>query len=110
LKELKAVGANLSDFLVKVDPRVDQANEKALKALLDALNEGLSNDLAKYMLPEAFKTSLVWTINMRSLQNFFRLRLSKAALWEIRELAKAVYEALPIAHRFMYKEIVDELE
>jgi thymidylate synthase (FAD) len=61
------------------------------------------------MLPEAFKTSLVWSINMRSLQNFLKLRLSKAALWEIRELAKEVYNALPDDHKFMYKEVVDEL-
>jgi thymidylate synthase (FAD) len=109
LKELTKANSVLKDFLVEVNPKVDLANEIALSAVRDALNKGLSNDLAKYMLPEAFKTSLVWSINMRSLQNFLELRLSKAALWEIRELAKEVYNALPDDHKFMYEEVVGEL-
>lgn len=107
LKELREPGADLSTFLVSVIPDVDQANKKQLTRLLGLLNGGLSNDIAKYMLPEAFKTSLVSTMNMRSFQNFLRLRTSKAALPEIRELAKKMYEAIPDEHKFMYKEIID---
>ena len=60
------------------------------------------------MLPEAYKTSLVMTINMRSLQNFLELRTSKSALWEIRDLAKAMYNALPPDHLYLFKEYIND--
>ena len=109
LKELKIPGANLSDFYVSSIPEVDQEVEKALTALLGLLNKGYSNDKVKLLLPEAYKTSLVWSINMRSLQNFLKLRLSKAAFWEIRELAINVYNALPKEHRFMYTDCLTDV-
>ena len=85
----------------------------ALEDLRSLLAEGISNDKAKYALPEAYKTELAWSINARSLQNFLELRTNKAALWEIRELAYAIFEALPEDHKylfeeFLYKETPDE--
>ncbi|MCT7528769.1 FAD-dependent thymidylate synthase [Aliarcobacter cryaerophilus] len=68
-------------------------------------NENITNDLAKYNMIEAYKTSLVMTINARSLQNFLELRSSKHALWEIQNLAKAMYEATPDDHKFLYENI-----
>ena len=68
--------------------------------------ENVSNDIAKYMLPEAYKTSLVMTINARSLQNFLELRTDKSALWEIRDLANAMYQALPNEHKYLFEEYV----
>jgi thymidylate synthase (FAD) len=56
-------------------------------------------------MPEAYKTSLVMTINARSLQNFLELRSSKHALWEIQYLAKAMYDAIPEEHKFLYESI-----
>ena len=57
-------------------------------------------------MPEAYITSLVMTINARSLQNFLELRSSKHALWEIQLLAKAMYEAIPDEHKFLYDNII----
>jgi len=82
---------------------VDVASIKALENLRRILNEGISNDLAKYCLPESYKTELTWTINARSLQNFISLRSDKAALWEIRDLANAVFEALPSDHKYLFE-------
>jgi len=59
------------------------------------LDKNIKNDVLKYLLPEAYKTKLVMTINLRSLLNFLRLRKSKAALWEIRELANKIEGILP---------------
>lgn len=70
------------------------------------LREGRANDQVKYMLPEAFKTRLQWQIDGRNLQNFLVLRTSKDALWEIRLLAKAIYDALPSEHKYLYSEYV----
>jgi len=106
LKELKGAVV-LSDFLVSVDPIVDNENLNTLVKVQHALNHGLPNDKVKYMLPEAYRTSLVWTINARSLQNFLSLRTSRAALWEIRDLANAIYQELPEHHKFLFKDSID---
>lgn len=59
-----------------------------------AIDEGVKPEDARYLLPEATKTSLVMTINARSLQNFLTLRLDSHAQWEIRELAAAIEREL----------------
>lgn len=82
--------------------RVDYASCVALEGLRWILAQGVSNDTAKYCMPESYKTTLTWTINARSLQNFLSLRTSKSALWEIQELAKAVFEALPEEHMYLF--------
>ena len=74
----------------------------ALDNLRDLLVAGISNDVAKYALPESYKVRLQWTINARSLQNFLQLRSSKDALWEIRLLAAHVYKALPSDHQYLF--------
>lgn len=73
-----------------------------LETLRKSLSLGVSNDIAKYCMPEAYKTSLVMTINARALQNFLELRSSKHALWEIQNLAKAMYDVLPENHKFLF--------
>ena len=81
---------------------VDEMSIKALENLRLVLKEGISNDKAKYCLPESYKTELTWSINARSLQNFLTLRSDKSALWEIRELAYRVYESLPDEHKYLF--------
>lgn len=87
---------------------VDCHIARALAYLKESIELGISNDIAKYCLPEAYKTSLVMTINARSLQNFLSLRTSKSALWEIRDLANAMYEALPEEHTYLFEDCVGE--
>jgi thymidylate synthase (FAD) len=89
---------------------VDTASVKALENLRHIMNttsEG--NDITKYCLPESYKTELAWTINARSLQNFIHLRSSKSALWEIRDLANAVYNALPEDHKYLFTDCLAEV-
>ena len=59
------------------------------------------NDLKKYMLPECWKTSLVMTLNLRELRHIYKLRTSKRALREFRELAHALEDALPLEHKML---------
>ena len=89
---------------------VDKASKQALANLQDLVQLGMSNDEIKYAMPECYLTSLVWTINMRSLQNFLELRSSKSALKEIRDLAKAIYEEIPEEHKFMFEYIYEKEE
>jgi thymidylate synthase (FAD) len=87
---------------------VDQMSIRALENLRLVLVEGISNDRAKYCLPESYKTELTWSINARSLQNFISLRSDKAALWEIRDLANMLYQTLPPEHRYLFENSLKE--
>lgn len=42
---------------------------------------------ARYLLPNAAKTNITVTMNLRELRHFFNQRMCKRAQWEIRELA-----------------------
>ncbi len=112
LKELKdcAISQETAEkFLVMTgNTLVDAASKKALWNIQGALLDGVSNDIAKYCLPEAYKTSLSWTINARSLQNFLSLRGSKAALWEIRDLANTIYDVLPEDHKYLFEHCIGD--
>ena len=81
---------------------VDNASISALENLRIILNSKVSNDIAKFALPESYKTELAWSVNARALQNFLSLRTSKAALWEIRDLAHEIYEVLPEEHKYIF--------
>ena len=86
---------------------IDNASIKALENLREILAMTTTSlDIVKYCLPEAYKTELTWSVNARSLQNFLSLRSSKSALWEIRELARKIYDALPSEHKFIFEKCV----
>lgn len=85
---------------------VDEASANALIDLKFILEEGISNDIAKYCMPEAYKTECAWSINLRSLQNFLSLRTDKAALWEIRKLAYAIADAIPEEHKYLITDYI----
>jgi len=112
LKELKDTEPFMDDdydsasrFIVLTgNSMVDTASIKALNNLQEILKKGIGNDLAKFCLPESYKTELTWTINARSLQNFIELRSNKAALWEIRTMAKKLYATLPKEHQYLFQE------
>lgn len=110
LKELKSEELlNTSKYCVlTTDEDVNENITRALEHLRSLLQQGLGNDVAKYCLPEAYKTALVWTVNARSLQNFLSLRTSKAALWEIRFLAYEVFNQLPEEHKYLFEEFIND--
>ena len=93
---------NLEKFFVK-NQYWDNGFYHLVELIQRELKNGTSNDVIKYMLPECFKTRLVWTINARSLQNFLSLRTSKSALAEIRELAYNVFNAIPEEHKYLFE-------
>ena len=72
---------HLSDFLK------EGYKEKKAKNMA----EKMAIEDARYVFPNACETKIVFTMNARSLYNFFRLRCCNRAQWEIRELA---YEML----------------
>lgn len=62
---------------------------KAYKALVD---QGVPREDARAVLPNACCTSLIMTMNLRSLAHFFSLRCCNRAQAEIREMANKMLE------------------
>lgn len=58
------------------------------------LKRGIKPEDARYILPNACTTSIVVTMNLRSLYHFFELRIDQHAQWEIREMALAMLRKL----------------
>lgn len=114
LKELKKENEfkigdfeNASRYIVLTkNEMVDNYSIQALENIRLILNKINTLDIAKYALPECYKTELTWSINARSLQNFLHLRTSKSALWEIRNLAYKIYNSLPDEHKFIFEESI----
>ena len=110
-KYINKDGILASDYLVqRSNDKVNKQNVRILDALRDILSDGTSNDEAKYCMPEAYRTQLTWSINLRSLQNFLTLRTSKKALPEIQHLAHLIYESLPTDIQSLVAHCVDPVD
>lgn len=59
---------------------------------------GIRKEDARFLLPNAAETRLVMTMAYPALRHFLKLRLDKAAQWEIREVARSVLQLVyPLA-------------
>lgn len=70
--------------------KFEQAMETAQAEYAELLAAGVPAEDARFVLPNAAATSLVVTMNVRSLWHFFELRCCNRAQWEIRALANAM--------------------
>ncbi len=55
------------------------------------IEKGVPPEDARYLLPNATETQIVFTMNARELLHFFRLRGCERAQWEIRRVAKEAF-------------------
>jgi thymidylate synthase (FAD) len=87
-----------SDFDYIVPPSIVVRKETriAFEWLMESINKyytylssygDIPNEDARYVLPNACDTRIIFTMNARSLHNFFRLRCCNRAQWEIRAMA-----------------------
>ncbi len=74
------------------DPAMDAAYRQTMELIWKQYNAllslGIPAEDARYVLPNATCTTLLVTMNARSLLNFFGLRCCQHAQWEIRLLAE----------------------
>lgn len=66
----------------------DNAMWQCAKYYQSLLDNGVKPEDARFALPEATKTEIVATMNLREFASFYAARTDKAAQWEIRELAE----------------------
>lgn len=63
---------------------------EATLAVCEELSARFRKEDIRYLLPQAMATSLIITMNCRTLLHFFEQRCHVAAQWEIRQLANAM--------------------
>lgn len=81
-------------------------------AYFKLLHNGASPQEARSVLPNSLKTEIVVTYNIREWRHFFKLRCSKAAHPQMREVAimalKEFYKYMPILFEDIYTEIMKD--
>ncbi len=55
---------------------------------------GVPKEDARFVLPLGIETTLVLTANFRELRHILRLRMDRSAQWEIREVARRMWQLL----------------
>ncbi|MFH1835590.1 MAG: FAD-dependent thymidylate synthase [Methanobacteriota archaeon] len=68
--------------------------ELARSAYEKLVDSGIRKEDARFLLPNAVATEMIVTANFRSLREFIQLRTTKAAQWEINNLAKEMLAIL----------------
>jgi thymidylate synthase (FAD) len=102
----------VSDTWMETDPERDMKSMYTMmlwhqKFLYDQMvKRGLAKELARGILGTAFYTKFVWTVNARSLMNFFILRCESHAQWEIRQYAEAILQIFKAEMPWSYDSIV----
>ena len=101
LKNIKTIKDVDKYFVFSPNIPIEFQREEAYKRVmvLKQLKDNYGNDDLKYLLPENLKTELVMSMNCRELRHFLKLRLDRRAHFEIRELAKSIYNVLPDNHK-----------
>ena len=91
------------------------AMHNAENSYMEMLERGTSAEMARSVLPNSLKTEIVMTANLRELKLIFKLRCSKAAHPQIRELLlpllEELHEKIPVIfddEYEMYKEAINE--
>ena len=102
-----------------VIPEEIEANETAKALFEDAMRYawekykalqdlGFKNEMARYVLPNACCTKIVVTADFRAWRNFLKLRLSKRAQHEIRNLANVLLDKLIEIAPSCFEDLRDE--
>lgn len=99
---------------LSVNDAFDKLIKLAKYTYREMINQGIPKEDARYVLPNACTTKIVITMNARELRHFFKLRCSKHAQWEIREMAKEMlelsYDIAPLIFEDLYKQFVEREE
>lgn len=86
------------------DDMVDVALHGWKHTIEDFVKLGKSNEITSLMLPQAYQYRWVVQFNARSLQNFLSLRMAKSAHYHIRDVACAMYDAIPNNMKYLFEE------
>lgn len=83
---------------IKENPELFKEWKKLMQESIElyrkSIERGKHQEDARYILPQAVRTKIVVTMNLRELKHFFKLRTCERAQWEIREVAWKMLEEI----------------
>ena len=98
-------GTALGDDYIDLMAKIGKFYNKAVEA-------GVPNEDARYVLPNACLTTIAMTMNFRELRSFIDLRSDSHAQWEIRELSdqilKIMYKEAPTIFGDLYEKYIEK--
>ena len=95
--EVKNISPETGDDLsYDLSDAYDYFMEKSWHMYNELLKLGIKGEDARFVLPNACHTEIAITMNFRELRHFFKLRTSKHAQWEIRDMAKEMWEKIKV--------------
>lgn len=86
-----------SDQIVET---ISDMNNTAYTTYEWLIEQGLSRELARGVLPTNIYTEMVWKMDLKNLMHFLKLRLDKHAQQEIRQLANIIYRDIWATGKF----------
>lgn len=87
------------DAIVDEDVSADfytylEQSESLYEKYEDLSKRGVAKELARIALPMSIYTQFMWTVNLRNLMHFLKLRMAEDAQLEIRDFANAIYRLI----------------
>lgn len=108
--EITIIRPNFFDGVSKKYACFVRSCKQAETDYFDLLNEGARPEQARSVLPNSLKTELVMTTNIREWRHFFKLRCSKAAHPQMRQVAIMLFEQMKDKYPVFFEDIdIDRL-
>ena len=90
------------------DAAIDELLEGWRQSIKSMIYQKKSNELTSLMLPQAYQYRWQVQFNARSLMNFFDLRRSSSAHFQIRDVANAMYNVVPDDMKYLFDPVSDD--
>lgn len=83
--------------------------EQAKKLYKFLVCSGIEKGDARMLLPQGMETKMCMDMNFRALRHFFKLRLDNHAQWEVRQVAKEMFNICQEKWPWLVEDIAKEL-
>ena len=102
-KEIESI-KEAKEIYIKTMEENQATYDELVKILMDqGRDEKQAIEDARYVLPNAAETKIVFTMNARTLLHFFRLRTCNRAQWEIRAMATEMLKQVKAVYPIVFK-------
>jgi len=101
----KSVKNGKASYTYSKSFRVNRYLDVINDMIKDCVENNEANDEISLLLPQAWQYNLMATFSLGALQHFLKLRLKPDAHWDIRELAKQLYNNIPEEHLYLFEDI-----
>lgn len=87
----------------KLVKQIDESCKESYKTYESLLEQGVSREMARMVLPQSMYTTFYWKIDLRNALHFCNLRNSSDSQFETMEVARAIEEIISKTNPISYK-------